>query len=105
MVYCVTCGTRNPDSAQACTNCGRQLYTTSTDEHYKRMEDECFGIPHGGIFVGLAIGVIILVWGAIVLLQQADIIPASVSIWPFILIVFGVLILVGALYGMSRRRY
>jgi hypothetical protein len=67
------------------------------------MEDECFGIPRGGTFVGLAIGVIVLLWGLIWFLQQTGYIEQSVSVWPFAVIIFGILIVVGAIYGMRRR--
>jgi hypothetical protein len=31
------------------------------------------------------------------------IIPADISVWPIALIVFGILIVVGAIYGLGRR--
>ncbi len=106
MVYCTKCGTNNPDDAKVCKNCGAPLYTTGESRHYRQMEDECFGIPRGGSFVGLAIGLIILFAGIIYFLQQANIITGNVSnyVWPFAVIIFGVLIVFGALYGMRRRR-
>lgn len=103
MVYCVKCGTQNPDDARECSKCGAQLYTTGRSEHYRRMESECFGIPRGGTIVGLAIGLIILFWGTILLLQQADIVSKDLSIWPFAVIIFGILMIVGAMYGLRRR--
>jgi uncharacterized membrane protein YvbJ len=103
MVYCVKCGTKNPDDAQVCSKCGAQLYVTGESEHYRRMEGECFGIPKGGAIVGLAIGVIILLAGCIEFLRQTGAITSEVSVWPFAIIIFGVLIVVGALYGMRRR--
>lgn len=111
MVYCTKCGAKNPDDADVCTQCGASLYSggrpTRRPERRKH-EEECFGIPKGGTVVGLAIGVIILLWGVITLLQQPifpdePLIPPGMSPWPFAVIIFGVLILVGALYGLSRR--
>ncbi len=67
------------------------------------MENECFGIPQGGTIVGLAIGFIILLAGAIWFMQQAGWLAREVEIWPFAFIIFGALIVVGALYGMRRR--
>jgi divalent metal cation (Fe/Co/Zn/Cd) transporter len=67
------------------------------------MEDECFGIPRGGTVVGLAIGIIILLWGVIYFLQQTEAIPKNVEVWPFAVIVFGILMIVGAFYRMRRR--
>jgi uncharacterized membrane protein YvbJ len=106
MVYCTKCGTKNPDDATICSNCGAALYPTREERrgYYRRYENECFGIPHGGAIVGAAIGLIILLAGVIIILQQEDLIPATVDIWPIVLIVFGVLILVGALFR-TRHRY
>jgi uncharacterized membrane protein YvbJ len=103
MVYCVKCGTNNPDDAEVCTKCGTHLHMTRESRHYKRMEDECFGIPRGGTVVGLAIGIIILLWGVIYFLQQTKAIPENVEVWPFAVIVFGILMIVGAFYRMRRR--
>ena len=68
------------------------------------MEYECFGIPGGGAIVGIAIGLIILAAGIIYLLQQANLIPSGVSVWPFAIIVFGILLIIGAFYAFRRRR-
>jgi len=121
MVYCTKCGTKNPDDAKVCSQCGSSLYavgereghgrvedecsgTRREGEPYRRVQHECFGIPRGGVIVGIAIGVIILLAGVIVLLQQAGLISTSISVWPFAIIIFGILIVIGALYGLSRRR-
>jgi len=110
MVYCSKCGTKNPDDTTVCSQCGASLYTIKEREHRKRREDECFqpeeecfGIPKGGAIVGIAIGTIILIAGLIWLLQQAQLIPKTVEFWPFAVIIFGVLIIIGALYGLRRR--
>jgi uncharacterized membrane protein YvbJ len=103
MVYCVKCGTQNPDDAQACSKCGASLHTTGQSVHYRRMEKECFGIPRGGTIVGLAIGVIILFWGLIEFMKQADWISKDVNVWPFAIVIFGALMIVGAVYGLRRR--
>jgi ribosomal protein L40E len=103
MVYCVKCGTKNPDDAETCVKCGAQLYTTGRSEYHERLEHECFGIPRGGTIVGLAIGFIVLFWGLIWLAQQAGWISENVSVWPLAIIIFGVLMIMGALYGLRRR--
>lgn len=103
MVYCVKCGTKNSDDARVCSNCGANLHTTGESVHYRRMEDECFGIPKGSSIVGLAIGLIILLWGIIWFLQQTGQISKTIEVWPFAVIVFGVLIIVGAMYALRRR--
>jgi uncharacterized membrane protein YvbJ len=120
MVYCTKCGTKNPDDAKNCTQCGAPLYAVGETERrrigdecagrraagepYRRMEYECFGIPIGGAVVGIAIGVIILLAGVIWLMQQAGIVSSNISAWPIAAIIFGILIVIGALYGLSRRR-
>jgi len=80
MVYCTKCGTKNEDDAVVCIKCGASLETKPFPFRRferKRVEEECFGIPRGSTIVGLAIGIIIM---------------------------FGILIVIGALYSLSRRR-
>ena len=108
MVYCVKCGTQNPDEAEHYTRCRVLLYPEGKSGHYlqaqyRRTRDECFGIPGGGVFVGLAIGIIIILFGSIWFLQQAELIPETVEIWPFVVIIFGVFLILGAVYGLRRR--
>jgi hypothetical protein len=108
MVYCSKCGTQNPDTNNNCTNCGAPLYTVgqrypgSDREHYRRMENECFGLPNGGIIVGVIIGIIIVLAGLALFLQATY--GIWIDLWPIILVIFGVLIVLGALFG-RRRRY
>lgn len=105
MVVCPKCGTKNEEDAKYCAQCGANLETGAypSRRYKRRREEECFGIPRGGTVVGLAIGVIIILWGFIWLLQQVDVLPRTLEIGPFAAIIFGILILVGALYGLSRR--
>jgi uncharacterized membrane protein YvbJ len=105
MVYCVKCGAKNPDDAKVCSQCGASLYPIreERERYYRRYEHECFGIPGGGAIIGLAIGVIIVIAGLLWFLKQAEIISRSVDVWPFAAIIFGVLIIIGALFGMRRR--
>jgi len=105
MVVCPKCGTKNEEDAKYCAQCGANLETGAypSRRYKRRREEECFGIPRGGTIVGLAIGAIIIIWGLIMFLEQAKMISTSVEIWPIAAIIFGILILVGALYGLSRR--
>jgi amino acid transporter len=68
-------------------------------QYRRRKEDECFGLPHGGAIVGLIIGIIIILWG---ISSIADIDFGS-YFWPFIIIIFGILIVGGAIYKFSRK--
>jgi len=103
MVYCVKCGAKNPDDAKVCSQCGAPLHLVQKREEcfgverQRRYEAECFGIPRGGAIVGIAIGVIIVLAGLLWLIAP------EVSVWPFAVIIFGILILIGALYGIRRR--
>jgi tetrahydromethanopterin S-methyltransferase subunit E len=64
------------------------------------MENECFGLPHGGAIVGLVFGIIIVFLGIAIYTGFAN-------LWdimgPLILVIVGILIIAGALYGMRRR--
>jgi len=102
MVYCAKCGSKNEDNAETCTGCGAtlQMATGPRMRARKRAEDECFGLPYGGVIVGLIIGVIIVVWG---LSQVPGVLPEDFSLWWLIIIVFGLLIIAGALFRLIRR--
>ena len=64
----------------------------------KRKQDECFGLPRGGAIFGLFIGIIIIIVG----LQQ--VFGWQIEIGPVVIILFGLLVLAGAIYGLTRRR-
>jgi hypothetical protein len=118
VVYCTNCGTQNNDDAKYCTNCGRNL-AVSLEERVERgveewgdgigrqTKDECFGLPHGGVIAGLLIGIIIIIVG---LSFVPGLIPPEIReatepyFWAIIVIIFGILIVAGALYGLRRRR-
>jgi hypothetical protein len=109
MVYCPKCGTLNDDTAEFCVKCGASLRTgTYESRRYerRRTENECFGLPHGGAIVGLAIGIIIVLWGVLTLAQQAGLIASSLSpnLWIIVVIVIGVLLIAGGIYRMNRIR-
>lgn len=108
MVYCVKCGAKNPDDAKTCSQCGAPLYALNEDRHRKHKDEcfggeetECFGIPKGGAVLGLAIGIIIIIAGLSMLLNE--LFGISIPWWPFMIIIFGVLIIIGAAYGLTRK--
>ncbi len=108
MVYCTKCGTKNEEDAAVCVKCGASLVARPAWRRERRRrekeEQECFGLPHGGAIVGLVFGVIIIIAGIIFVLQETGVVTEAWDIlWPFIIIIFGILILAGALYGYSRR--
>ena len=105
MVYCTKCGTKNEDDANVCVSCGASLETAARMERRfeKRMEEECFGIPRGGSIVGIIIGLIVVLVGASLILSKATGIELQTYIGPIVVIIVGILIIVGAYYGMRRR--
>jgi hypothetical protein len=68
------------------------------------MEHECFGLPHGGAIFGLVIGVIILLWGISTMAQHMGWMTQTFDLWYIVIIIFGVLLIAGAIYGMNRRK-
>ena len=120
MVYCSKCGTKNDDTAEYCVKCGAKLSMSREKDWEKRLEagaeefgkraeawgenfgkraeTECFGLPHGGTIFGIIIGIIILVIGMSMLAG------IDLEIWPFIVLIFGVLIISGAIYTLTRKR-
>ena len=116
MVYCFKCGTKNEEDAKHCTKCGANLEGSREkrpwgeefgrraeewgEQFGKRVEEECFGLPHGGAIAGIIFGIIILVFGFAWL--------TGVDIWanigPFMVILVALLIIAGAIYGVTRRR-
>jgi len=117
MVYCTKCGAENEDEASNCVNCGAPLQVYSPEKRDweeeieiraeefgeraekfgKRMENECFGLPRGGAIFGLFIGIIIILVG----LQQ--LFGWNIDFGSFAIIIVGILIAAGAIYGSSRR--
>jgi len=102
MVYCTHCGKQNEDSTEFCVDCGTSIYPEVSRRRWatreRRRDDGCFGLPHGGAIVGLFIGILIIFAG----LQQLY--GWNVDVGSFAIIVFGLLIITGALYGLTRRR-
>jgi len=65
---------------------------------YERARDECFGLPRGGAIFGLLIGIIIVFVG----LQQFF--GGDIDIGPLPIIIIGILLAAGVIYGLSRAR-
>ena len=111
LVYCTKCGAKNEGDATVCAKCGAPLQVSrpekrhrSNDECFgprerRHMEDECFGLPHGGAIVGIIFGIIIVFVG-LAILSGFEIWS---YFWPLIIVIVGILIIAGALYGMRRR--
>jgi NADH:ubiquinone oxidoreductase subunit 6 (subunit J) len=54
--------------------------------------------------VGIAIGIILLLWGFFALAQQAGLITYTLNLWYVVLIIIGILFIVAAVYRMSRQK-
>ena len=63
------------------------------------MEDECFGLPHGGSIVWVIIGVLIILVGLSWFLGFSF----WNNIWYILIIIVGILIVAGAVYRGTRR--
>jgi len=97
----------NDDNAEFCVKCGASLRTGTYESRRwerRRAESECFGLPHGGAIVGLAIGIIVLLWGFFSLARQAGWINWTPDLWYVVIIVVGVLLVAGAAYKMNRSK-
>lgn len=111
LVYCTKCGTKNEDNSEACEKCGAPLQLSRPEKRYRsaddcfgprerrHMEDECFGLPHGGAIAGIIFGVIIVFIGLAIFSGVTDLWNL---LWPLVLVIIGVLIIAGAIYGMRR---
>jgi len=106
MVTCSKCGTKNIDDAKFCVNCGATLYMLEDEnkrggncfgQQGRRPQDECFGLPHGGAIIGLFFGLMIIIFGL------GNLFGWRIDWGPLAMIAFGVLIVVGAIYGLSRK--
>jgi hypothetical protein len=107
MVYCPKCGIKNEDSATFCVKCGANLQTGTTTTRWaerRKAKQECFGLPHGGAIAGIVFGVIILIFGVFLVLQQTGVIVGADFPWFLLVIILGVLMIAGAIYTMSRSK-
>jgi hypothetical protein len=100
MVHCVKCGTENNKDAEFCNKCGSSLYQRREDECFgnKRKEEECFGLPRGGAIFVLFVGIFIIMWGI------TELLDIEIELWPFMIVIFGILVIVGAIYGLTHRQ-
>jgi uncharacterized membrane protein YvbJ len=108
MVYCHECGTKNDDDAEYCSKCGAALKDRDDrDERYRRRRerrhrhrDDSFGLPNGGIIVGLLFGVLLIMVGVSTFYG----VSLWRYLWPIIIVILGILIVAGAISNYARRR-
>jgi hypothetical protein len=112
MPYCQNCGTKNEPGVENCVNCQQPLYDTRRrrtrrDGCYgeERPEQECFGLPHGGIIVGIFFGLLLLIVAVGLILQ--NVLGVAINgqlIGPVVLIFIAILIIAGAIYQLRSRK-
>lgn len=109
MVYCHECGTKNDDDAEYCSKCGSSLKGNGDDpderhryrrDYRYRQRNECFGLPYGGLIVGIIFGVLLILFGISSIYGFA----LMRYIWPIIIVIVGILIIAGAITSYSRRK-
>jgi len=107
MVHCTKCGRQNEDGAKFCVNCGAKLSPEGLREKEEdecfgprsREKEECFGLPYGGAIAGVVFGLFIVIIGFATLFE----IDVGRFIGPLVVVIIGILIIAGAIYGLSRR--
>ena len=116
MVYCHNCGTKNEEDDEYCSKCGTPLKEVDeksyrrerrrrrrnecfgVSDHRHRQREECFGLPYGNIIVALVFGVILIFAGL------SSIYGFELeNLGPALIILIGLLIIAGAIYGASRK--
>jgi hypothetical protein len=100
LVYCTNCGTENEDDAINCKNCGEPLKGYRTRSYRRRDDDLCFG-PRGGTWVGIFIGLLIILAGVSELFKGQFWWASWDRLWPIPVIVLGLLVV----YSAMQRRY
>jgi hypothetical protein len=102
MSYCPTCGLQIPANRSTCTGC--ESTQSNHDTTLDITSDNRATAFRVLAVVGLASGIFFVLTGLIWLLQQFNLIPQTVQIWPFAAIIFGSLILTGAVKGIRYTR-
>jgi len=108
MIICSKCETKNEEDAVYCIKCGTKLEVSREESWDKRMEKwgEDFGkraekeASNLGAILGIIIGVSMILVG----IAWFSGIAVTRYFWPIIIIVFGLLVLAGVIYGLLRNR-
>ena len=98
MVYCTNCGTENEEGAVNCKNCEEPMTVPRTRRYRRRRADDdiCFG-SQGGNWFGIFIGLVIILAGASELFKGVFWWASWDRLWPFVVIIFGLIIVVNTL--------
>ncbi|MFW9770180.1 MAG: zinc ribbon domain-containing protein [Candidatus Thorarchaeota archaeon] len=112
MVYCQHCGTENDDNVEFCKQCGAALGARETSREIRRevrrhgepKDDECFGLPNGDAICGIIFGGIIIIAGLSWVFGWDFSTLWETAIGPYLVITFGALIIIGAVYSSTRKK-
>ena len=99
MVRCTGCGTENAEDAKFCVQCGSSLQS----REYTVDKEICFGggpLPDIARFVLLIFGLLLISGGVNELLAFYRI---RFTLWPFVLIIVGVLVIYWGL-SLTKRK-
>jgi hypothetical protein len=75
---------------------------TEETKHERQIENERPSRLRRHAINQLAFGSIIVFWGSLLMLKQAGVIQKNVSTWLFPLAAFGILLVAGGIYRLSR---
>jgi len=64
----------------------------------RRERDECFGLPNSRAIAGIVFGILIIFWGLSLFFGW------ELNIMALIAVIFGTLIVAGAIYKLTRGR-
>ena len=111
VVYCQHCGQQNDNNVEFCAQCGAALQAgVETPEvrrpvkHGKPKDDECFGLPNGDAICGVIFGGIIIIVGLSWILGWDLSTLWDTVVGPYLVIIFGSLIILGAIYSSTRKK-
>jgi uncharacterized membrane protein YedE/YeeE len=112
VVYCQHCGTDNDDNSEFCKQCGAALGARETPRETRSevkrpghpKDDECFGLPNGDAICGVIFGGIIIIVGLSWILGWDLSTLWDAVIGPYLVIIFGALIILGAIFSSTRKK-
>ena len=109
MTYCQYCGTKNNKNVKVCKKCGEKLYpgeetevgrSLGIAERRERHEQECFGVPRLGSMIGIAIGLLVILFGVGLILSRYY--GTQIEIWPLAVVILGLMVVAAALSTLRK---
>jgi len=108
VVYCQHCGQQNDDESEFCAQCGAALQGGTPAQIVRKIgehkDDECFGLPYGDAICGVIFGGLIIIVGLSWVLGLDFSTLWETAIGPYLVILFGALIVLGAIYSSTRKK-